>query len=139
MQFNRFALVLQCTDIPTSKAFYTERLGLRVNADIGWFVGLEHPERPRGTFELSLCQAGHESMPASLRRPTDGVVLALEVPNADAVRESLLRAQVSMLSDTKDEPWGQRHFYAQAPDGVALDVFQQIPPDPEWMGANGLA
>ena len=139
MQFNRFALMLQCTDMAVSKAFYTECLGLRVNADIGWFVGLEHPHRPHVSFELSLCEAGHESIPASLRRPSDGVVLAFEVTDVDAVRDNLVNGQVSLLSDTKDEPWGQRHFFAQAPDGVALDIFQLIPPDPVWMKANGFA
>ena len=36
-----------------------------------------------------------------------------------------------------DQPFGQRRFYVDAPDGVVVEFFQTIPPDPAWMKANG--
>jgi hypothetical protein len=33
----------------------------------------------------------------------------------------------------RDEPWGQRHFITEDPDGVLVDVVTVIPPAPEFV------
>ncbi|MEM9072656.1 MAG: VOC family protein, partial [Myxococcota bacterium] len=91
-----------------------------------------------GEFELSLCDAAHEFVPASAREPS-AVILALGVDDVTARAEELESEGVAMLSAMEDEPWGQRHIFVQAPDGVALDLFELIPPDPTWMKAHGFA
>ena len=140
MQFQRWALMLLCSDVHAARDFYVQHLDLEVNADIGWFVGLQRRDRPREAFELSLCEAGHASIPPALdRKPTRGLVLAFEVDNVDAAFEQLEAANIPILARPKDEPWGQRHFFAAAPDGVALDIFQSCEPDPAWMKENGFA
>lgn len=140
MNFQRFSMMLLCSDVPAARDFYVQHLALEVNADIGWFVGLQRPGRPREAFELSLCEKGHVSVPETLRRgPTEGLVLAFEVESVDGVFEQLQAAGVCILAEPVDEPWGQRHFFAAAPDGVALDVFQSCAADAEWMKQNGFA
>jgi hypothetical protein len=32
----------------------------------------------------------------------------------------------------RDEPFGQRHFITEDPNGVAIDVIKPIPPTPEY-------
>ncbi|MEM9268600.1 MAG: glyoxalase, partial [Pseudomonadota bacterium] len=32
-----------------------------------------------------------------------------------------------------DEPFGQRHFITQDPNGVLIDVIKPIPPSPEFL------
>ena len=139
MNFGRHPLMLLCADVARARDFYVEHLGLKVNADIGWFVGLEHPDKPREVFEMSLCQHDHSSLPPSLQQPARGTVLAFEVDDVDATVARLRDAGVEVLSEVVDEPWGQRHAYLAAPDGVALDLFSLCPPDPAWMKANGFA
>ncbi len=140
MQFQRCAMMLLCSDVQAARDFYVQHLDLEVNADIGWFVGLQRRDRPRETFELSLCEAGHPSIPPAFDgTATRGLVLAFEVESVDAVFEHLEAASVPILARPKDEPWGQRHFFAAAPDGVALDIFQPCQPDPAWMRENGFA
>jgi len=139
MHFHRNAVMLICSDMEQSKAFYTRHLGLEINADIGWFVGLQKIDRPREEFEMSLCETGHSSLPQAINRPTDGLVLAFEVDDVDKTFAAFQDAGVEILAELVNEPWGQRHFFAAAPDGVALDIFQNCPPDPEWMKAHGFA
>lgn len=147
MRVRKGSIMLQCSDIQAARNFYTTHLDLEVNADLGWFVGLqqaspkrEDPEKTGQTealFQMSLCEAGHSFVPEAVRGPTAGLVLALEVERAAPWMERWRGAGVTLLSDLIDEPWGQRHFFAAAPDGVALDVFEWIPPDAAWMKAHG--
>ena len=139
MHFHRHSTMLLCSSVSASSRFYQQHLGLEVNADLGWFVGLQRRDRSVEAFELSLCDAAHASVPEALRRPSDGIVLAFQVDDATAVRDRWIAAGVPILSELVDEPWGQRHFYAAAPDGVALDVFQECAPDATWMRENGFA
>ena len=140
MQFQRCSVMLLCSDVAAARDYYIQHLDLEVNADIGWFVGLQRRDRPRETFELSLCEAGHSSIPAALERTsTRGLVLAFEVEDVGVAVERFEAADVPILARPVDEPWGQRHFFAAAPDGVALDIFQSIEPDPAWMKTNGFA
>ncbi len=139
MEFRRHSLMLLCSSVPNAQAFYQRHLALETAADLGWFVGLRRPGLEVGDFELCLCEAEHPTLPATLRRPTDGLVLGFEVDDARDVREQFGNAGVEILIDLVDEPWGQRHFHAAAPDGVSLDIFQSIEPDAAWMKQNGLA
>ena len=125
-------MMLLCSHVPTAKAFYIRHLGLEVTADVGWFVGLVGPEQPGRTFELSLCAADHSSVPPPLRSPTQGLILAFEVDDVHASCLQMKAQGVTILAEPVDERWGQRHFFAAAPDGVALDIFQTIAVDPVW-------
>lgn len=137
MLFSRFSPMVLCSDVAASRAFYSSTLDLTVNADLGWFVGMERRSDGVVTFELSLCDASHDSLPPSIRAPATGLVLAFETSGVDAVCAAWREQGVDILLDPVSEPWGQRHFYAAAPDGVAIDVFEPCPPDPQWMRAHG--
>ena len=139
MPIKRDVAMLLCSDVAAARDFYVARFGLEVTADLGWFVNLKLEGRPREDFELSLCADDHDSLPEAMRRPTDGLVLAFEVDDCDALHDAWREAGVPILAPPVDELWGQRHFFAQAPDGVALDIFHAIPPDPDWMRENGFA
>ncbi|NRA67428.1 MAG: VOC family protein [Pseudobacteriovorax sp.] len=137
MEWNRFAIMLICSDVDKAKDFYVNHLGLTINSDIGWFVGLELENKKIGRLELSLCQEGHPSLPKQNAQASKGVVLALGTEDVNQVFESFQNKDIPILSELKDEPWGQRHFFAEGPDGVSLDIFQLIEPDPKWMKENG--
>jgi catechol 2,3-dioxygenase-like lactoylglutathione lyase family enzyme len=140
MQFSKHVSMLLSSDVSQAKTFYCDVLGMSVAVDIGWFVSLKKDIDSQGTpFELSICAADHPSMPAAIRTPAAGTVLTFQVDDVNNVFEDLSQTGIEMLSDVRDEPWGQRHFYAAAPDGVALDIFQFIDPDPEWMKSHGFA
>jgi len=139
MHFQRHALMLAATDVAAAKGLYTGLLGLECSIDLGWFVSLVPPaDRPQG-FELSLCAIDHPSLPRALQRSPSGVVLAFEVDDVRRVYTEFQNKEAEILLPLTDEPWGQRHFYAAGADGAAIDVFQGIAPDPQWMAEQGLA
>ncbi len=139
MDFRRHALMLAASDVAAAKELYMRLLGLECPIDLGWFVSLVPPAgRPQG-FELSLCASDHPSLPRALRRPPAGVVLAFEVDDAERVYGEFRANAAEILLPLTDEPWGQRHFYAAGADGAAIDVFQSIAPDPQWMAEQGLS
>ncbi|MGX7824730.1 VOC family protein [Actinokineospora sp. 24-640] len=135
MRFTRFATVLMVEDVAACRDFFVERLGCAVTVDLGWFVDLAHESDP--SFMVDFVTVGHPSMPAALG-PAEGVVLALIVDDAEAEQARLTAAGVELLAECRDEPWGQRHFFARSP-GPVVEFVQQIEPDAEWMSANGLA
>jgi len=52
----------------------------------------------------------------------------VEVADADQVYERFTSAGVEMVLDIRSEEWGQRHFIIQDPNGLLVDVIQNIPP-----------
>lgn len=138
MTFSRNSNMLLCSNVAEARDFYARTLGLEVNSDIGWFVGMER-ETPLGRYELSLCASNHPTLPAHVSGPTQDLVMAFEVRDACALAEELRAGGATILEEPKDEPWGQRHFFVAAPDGVVLDFFQVTTPDPQWLKDNGLA
>lgn len=135
--FDRHVMMLLCADVAQARDFYVKHLDLEINADLGWFVGLQQRGKSRDVFELSLCEAGHKSLPAQMSQPTSGLVFAIDVGDVSRFLTNLQVANVAILSEVVDEPWGQRHFFAAAPDGVILDIFEPIPPDMDWLKQNG--
>jgi uncharacterized glyoxalase superfamily protein PhnB len=67
-----------------------------------------------------------------------GLVLAFRVADAAAEEARLRGAGVDIVAPVRDEPWGQRHFFAADPGGVLIDVVETIEPSPEWMAEHGL-
>jgi uncharacterized glyoxalase superfamily protein PhnB len=88
---------------------------------------------------LDLWHREHESVPAHLRKPTGGVVLAFLVADAGAEATRLESSGVAIVKPLTDNPWGQRNFMIEDPDGVLVDILQTTPPDPEFLRAHGLA
>ncbi|OLR91502.1 hypothetical protein BJP25_26360 [Actinokineospora bangkokensis] len=134
MSFSRSAVVFLVPDPAAARDFFVDHLGCRVQVDLGWYVDLGHPDHPALTVDF--VAEGHPSMPPGLGAAA-GSVLALVVDDAQAEERRLLAAGVELLAGCRDEPWGQRHFFARTP-GPVLEVVQQIDPDPAWLSANGL-
>lgn len=134
MHFEKMNTALIVGDVASSKRFYAELLGFEVAFDIGWFASLRHASGAT----LDLWKRDHDSVPAALRRPTGGVVLAFVVADAVAEAARLTAAGVALAKPLVDNPWGQRNFMVEDPDGTIIDVLQPIPPDPEFLRAHGL-
>jgi len=48
--------------------------------------------------------------------------LTLEVDNVNNIYENLKSMGVAMQVDLRDEPWGDRHFAIEDPNGIGIDV-----------------
>jgi catechol 2,3-dioxygenase-like lactoylglutathione lyase family enzyme len=122
-------------DVARSSAFYVDHFGFRVTFANDWFVSLQHPGNPG--FDLCFVLRGHDTIPAPFTHQNPaGALLGWIVDDATAAHQRLRAADVPIVRDLVDEPYGQRHFFCHDLDGVLIDVIERIPIDPEWLAAQ---
>lgn len=116
-----------CTDkISESRDFYTRNFNFKITFEEDWYVSLRTKESPE--YELALLNYQHPSLPEEYRQPTKGLLLNLEVADVDQEYDRLKKRGLPMVLDLKSEEWGQRHFITKDPNGLLVDVIQNIPP-----------
>ncbi len=104
-----------------TKAFYTEKLGFGVTFENEFYLLLHTPNH---SAEISFLLPNHPSQ-QPLFQPAfqgQGVYLTIEVDDVDALYESLKAKGVDIKIDLRDEPWGDRHFAIQDPNGIGVDL-----------------
>ncbi len=126
--------VLVTGSLPGSRSFFEQHFGLRPVFVADWYVQLAHPEQPG--LQLGLVSSGHESVPVGDQRPNRSGIVSIEVDDVDAAFGRLRDAKVPLLGEPRDEPWGQRHFFAVEPGGFLVDVITPIPPSVEYSDAG---
>lgn len=52
--------------------------------------------------------------------------------DVDAEYERLKNAGTDIVSDIRDEAFGQRHFIVAGPTGILVDIIKPIPPSAEF-------
>jgi PhnB protein len=109
------AINLKVSDAAVSTRFYAEGLGLPVTA----------PPEGGGATVLDLgsillvLDADDDG-----RRPGEGAVLHIQVPNVDAFHQDLVGRGLKPDSAPTDQPWGERDFVLRDPDGYLLTISQ---------------
>ena len=54
--------------------------------------------------------------------------LTIEVDDVDRVYSDLKSKGIEIKVDLRDEPWGDRHFAIEDPNGIAIDIVKYSPP-----------
>ncbi|MGB3633249.1 MAG: VOC family protein, partial [Rubrobacteraceae bacterium] len=122
---------LMAEDVEESARFYTEHMGFEPTFESDWYVSLKHRENP--AYELAILSPAHETIPEGFRgERASGLLLNFEVSDAKAEYKQLKEAGLQIVLPLRDEPFGQRHFIGVGPDGVMLDVIEEIEPSPEF-------
>ena len=84
---------------------------------------------PGRTAELSFLLPGHPSQ-QPLFQPAfagKGMYLTIEVENVDEWYEKVRNKGVKIEIEMREEPWGDRHFAIQDPNGVGIDIVTYAP------------
>ena len=104
-----------------SKKFYTETLGFGVTFENDFYLLLHTPDK---WAEISFLLPEHASQQPLFKTAFDGkgVYLTLEVAKVDEIYQQLKARGVAIKIDIRDEPWGDRHFAIQDPNGVGIDI-----------------
>lgn len=107
--------------ITESKKFYTEVLGFGVTFENDFYLLLHTPNKQA---EISFLLPEHASQQPLFRAPFagKGVYLTIEVDNVNEVYEKMKAKKVDIKIAIRDEPWGDRHFAIQDPNGVGIDI-----------------
>lgn len=130
MHLKSFYPVLLTDDVATAAAFYVAHFNFAPAFESDWYVSLRHVDNP--AYELAILRHDHETVPTAGRGTVSRLILNFEVGDATAEYTRLQQAGVTAVQPLRDEPFGQRHFICAGPDGVLIDVIEEIPPAPEF-------
>ena len=111
-----------------TKDFYINNLGFRVTFENEFYLLLHTPNKEA---EISFLLPNHPSQQELFHKPFagQGMYLTIEVDDADKVYKDLKNKGVEIKIDIRDEPWGDRHFAIQDPNGIGIDIVKYSPQD----------
>jgi catechol 2,3-dioxygenase-like lactoylglutathione lyase family enzyme len=110
-----------------TKAFYTQTLGFGVTFENEFYLLLHTLNHEA---EISFLLPNHPSQQPIFQAPfqNQGVYLTIEVDDVDGIYKMLKDQGVEIITDIRNEPWGDRHFAILDPNGVGIDIVKYSPP-----------
>lgn len=110
-----------------TKAFYINTLGFGVSFENEFYLLLHTPKHEA---ELSFLLPGHPSQQALFQQPFagQGMYLTIEVEDVDQLYAELKKKGTEIKIAIRDEPWGDRHFAIQDPNGIGIDIVKYAAP-----------
>jgi len=111
-----------------TKNFYTTILGFGVAFENEFYLLLHTPNKEA---EISFLLPNHPSQQQLFQKPfqAQGMYLTIEVEDVDKVYNELKKKGVEIKIDIRNEPWGDRHFAIQDPNGIGIDIVKYSPQD----------
>lgn len=132
MKCTQFYPVLMSEQVAATARFYIKHFRFAPQFENDWYVHLQSTEDP--AVNLAVLQSGHATIPTRARVQAGGLLLNFEVDDVDAEFERARAANLPILLPLRNEPFGQRHFITEDPNGVLIDVITPIAPDPSHLG-----
>lgn len=130
MQLRSFYTVLCTEDVAGTAKFWERHFGFRRAFASDWYVHLVSEASDQAN--LAILDYRHETIPAPFRKKASGMLVNFEVEDVDALYARAQAEGLKIHLALRDEPFGQRHFITEDPNGIAIDVIKPIPPSPEY-------
>lgn len=113
--------------IAESKAFYTKTLNFGVTFENEFYLLLHTPDQKHN---IAFLLPEHPSQQPLFHQPYagTGMFLTIEVDDVDKMYGKLKQTGAEIKIDIRDEPWGDRHFAVQDPNGIAIDIVTYTAP-----------
>jgi len=139
MRFEDAYPVVFVQALHTTTEFYRRTFGLDVLFESDFFVLLALPGQDHGAIAFVLEK--HPTAPPSGPAITPGSssFLTLQVADAAGAFDEVAAAGVAIEYSLRDEPWGQRRFGLLDPNGLYIDVVEQIEPDPAFWARHAVS
>lgn len=114
--------------IAESKTFYTEKLGFGITFENEFYLLLHTPDR---SAEISFLLPNHPTQQPFFHKPFngEGMYLTIEVEDVDSIYNEIKGKGVEIKVELRDEPWGDRHFAIEDPNGIGIDIVKYSPPE----------
>jgi uncharacterized glyoxalase superfamily protein PhnB len=133
MNITSFYPVLMTSDVKTLRDFYCGHFHFTIAFEADWYVSLKKIQE-QNVIELALLESSHPTVPPGFGKNTRGLILNVEVENAQAEYERLVQQQgIEELLPLRDEEFGQRHFIIQDPAGNLIDIIENIAPGEDFV------
>ncbi|MCZ4223617.1 VOC family protein [Pedobacter rhodius] len=112
--------------IAESKVFYTSLLNFGVTFENEFYLLLHTPDK---SSEISFLLPNHPTQQPFFHKPFkgEGMYLTLEVDDVDKIYKIMKKKKVEIKIDIRNEPWGDRHFAIEDPNGVGIDIVTYAP------------
>ena len=109
-----------------TKAFYCDILGFGVTFENEVYLLLHTPNHQA---EISFLLPNHPSQQPFFHKPFPGhgMYLTIEVDDVDRLYKEIRKKGVEIKIDMRNEPWGDRHFAIQDPNGIGVDIVKYAP------------
>ncbi|NSL85969.1 glyoxalase [Chitinophaga sp. Mgbs1] len=107
--------------LAATKDFYTSILHFGITFENEFYLLLHTPGRQS---EISFLLPGHYTQQPLFHPAFEGkgVYLTIEVDDVDAVYREIKDKGVEIKIELREEPWGDRHFAIEDPNGVGIDI-----------------
>lgn len=118
-------------DLKGSREFYTRWLDFNVVFEASWFVYMQsHGDKP---VSFALIDVSHPSTPPAYGSFNKrGSFLTLQVQDAAAVFKKMKEKGAPVTYPLTKEVWGQLRFGLTDPNGLYIDIVEQIEPAPGY-------
>ena len=112
--------------LAATKQFYTGLLDFGVTFENEFYLLMHTPDR---NAEISFLLPNHPTQEPIFHAPFTGkgMYLTIEVDHVDDWYAQLKSKGATVVVDLRDEPWGDRHFTVQDPNGIAIDIVTYSP------------
>ncbi|QIK55590.1 glyoxalase [Dysgonomonas sp. HDW5B] len=109
------------TRLVESKEFYTKVLNFGVTFENDFYLLLHTPNKKS---EISFLLPNHPTQQPIFQKEYQGqgLYFTIEVEDVDEVYKDIRRKGIEVKIDIRDEPWGDRHFAIEDPNGVGVDI-----------------
>lgn len=110
-----------------SKAFYSELLDFGVTFENDFYLLMHTPNQQA---EISFLLPDHPSQQPLFQDAFQGkgLFLTIEVEDVDQKYKELKEKGADIKIELRDEPWGDRHFAIEDPNGVGIDIVEYHQP-----------
>lgn len=111
-----------------TKTFYTENLGFGVTFENEFYLLLHTPNHES---EISFLLPNHPSQQPFFHPAFEGkgMFLTIEMDDVDALYADLKAKGIEIKVDLRNEPWGDRHFAIEDPNGIGIDFVRYTAPE----------
>ena len=82
---------------------------------------------------ISFLLPEHPSQQPLFHKPFQGqgMYLTIEVDDVDKIYIDIINKGVQVKIDIRNEPWGDRHFTIEDPNGIGIDIIKYSPSEEE--------
>lgn len=109
-----------------TKDFYSSVLCFGVSFENEFYLLMHTPNK---SGEISFLLPNHPSQQPLFQKPFagQGMYLTIEVDDVDKIYKEIKEKSVPIKIDIRDEPWGDRHFAIEDPNGIGIDIVKYTP------------
>lgn len=125
MKITACAISLNVADVPASAEFLKTHFGFQEDMAVDGVASLS---RPDAGFNLIYLRTGLSTFKPSHRAGPagDGLLVVFVVEDIDAEYARLQAEGVPVVTPIETEPWGERYFQVQDPNGVVVQLVQWV-------------